>query len=316
MNFEDVLLKHNKSVVKSRSECDTSIEFAGRNWVMPVIPANMKSIINSNICKQFTCNDWLSIYHRIDGVSDVLSHVYQFNNSRLYTAVSVGIKEEWIKLIEYIGGIYKIDCFTVDVALSFNDNILPVLECIKKRYPDAYVIIGNGSTAEWVTWCNELHSKNLIDAIKVGIGVSQSCRTRQYTGFGSTTLGSLIECKKEAADSLKIISDGGLTVKNGEVWIGDVAKALIFGADMVMTGAAFAGCKDKPDAGDYYGNASFASKGEMKHVEGESIKPMLHGRTIEEQMNLIQDSLRSSISYSGGRNIKEMKELARWEILK
>src|SRR5437868_4749071 len=127
----------------------------------------------------------------------------------------------------------------------------------------------------------------------------------QFTGYGSSTLGSLIECVK-AAKTVDIISDGGITIEDGTVCIGDVAKALVFGAKFVMSGALFSQCIDSPAVvHGYFGNASEVAKGN-DHVEGKLVEVVTNGKTIKEQMKLIQQSLRSSISYSGGRNIGDL----------
>jgi GMP reductase len=320
LNYEDILLRHGKSIAKHRAtDCDSSAELGGRIFDVPVVAANMPSVMNRKIAKLFDKNNWFYIFPRVAGPDSVTKFVrYTSYNKFNIVSISVGVKQEWIDAIKFLRKYnYKVDYFNVDVALSFNDNVLPVLEVIKEYYPDAFVILGNGCTAEWAEWCSGLESKGLVNCIQVGIGVSAACKTRQYTGFGSSTLGSLIECKKAASPTLKIMSDGGLTITpDDDVCIGDIAKALIVGkADWVMTGAAFARCKDVPAAKTgYNGNASSHSKGHNFHVEGTSVQIKKKERlSVQEQMYLIRDSLRSSISYSGGRNIEEMRKSAKWE---
>ena len=73
--------------------------------------------------------------------------------------------------------------------------------------------------------------------------------TTPYTGFGSTTVDSLIECSnanKSLDKPMIIISDGGLTTDGPFVYFGDITKALIFGADWVMSGAIYSRCIDSP----------------------------------------------------------------------
>ena len=48
-DYEDIQLIPAKCIVKSRRECDTSIEFGGRTFRLPVVPANMQTIIDENI---------------------------------------------------------------------------------------------------------------------------------------------------------------------------------------------------------------------------------------------------------------------------
>lgn len=303
LNYNDVVLRPQRSIVPSRSLCDTSASLGNNIFAVPVVAANMKSIITPEICKIFDKNNWFYVYHRIDGVQDVINFVKYANENLNITSISVGIKEEWSALVQHLASQnYKVDYFTVDVAHSYTDYVLPVLRAIKDFYPDAYVICGNGCTKEWVSW---LESFKLVDCIKVGIGVSQSCLTRQFTGYGSSTLGSLVECVK-ASDG-DIMSDGGITIRSdGVVCVGDVAKALVFGADWVMSGALFSKCIDSPALiHGYFGNASQVAKGDV-HVEGHTVKVVSNGLTIEEQMQLIKESLRSSISYSGGSSVHDL----------
>ncbi len=296
LNFEDVVLKPQMCVVNSRSECDTSATLGKNTFTVPVVAANMKSILTSEICKQFDESNWFYVYHRIDGVEDVENFVLNAQEDFNVVSISVGIKEEWLEFVKNSKKFgQRIDYFTVDIAHSHTPNVLPILRTIRECYPDAYVICGNGCTKEWVQW---LESWGLVDCIKVGIGVSKSCRTREHTGFGSTTLSSLKECS--LASNGDVISDGG------HQQIGDIAKAIAFGADWVMSGSLFSKCIDSPSViHGYYGNASRDAKGN-DHVEGENIKVETNGLTIKEQMKLIQESLRSSISYSGGTNVYEL----------
>jgi len=338
LEYNDILLRHSKSIVASRSECDTSMMLGNHEFAVPIVAANMQSIITPNICRRFDKADWFYVYHRIKGTNDVFEFVdYAHDAEMNIVSISVGVKEEWLKLVRtlYKQG-YIIDYFTVDVALSYNENVTPILDTIRECYPDAYIILGNGATAEWARWVID---RRLADCIKVGIGVSTSCRTRQYTGYGSSTVSSLLEVVKETNGEIDIISDGGLTVNSElvgfekvkdkktkkkqhvaiykkEVAVGDVAKAIVIGANMVMSGALFAYCTDVPAAKEgYYGNASARAKGHNTHVEGETLhQHILRSKTVEEMMELAQYSLRSSISYSGNRNLEELRQNGKYDI--
>lgn len=311
-SYKDILLKHNKSVVTSRSLCDTSQQLGSHRFDVPVVMANMQSLVTPEICKMFDENDWFYVYHRLGGTNDVLAFAQLANQSFNITSLSIGVTDEWLHLILKLHGLgIKVDYFTIDVALSYSDNIITVLSAIKNWYPDAYVICGNGATREWVAWAKSLGT---IDCLKVGIGVSNACRTRQFTGFGSTTVSSLLECVEEANGEIAIMSDGGITVEGDTVWVGDVAKALVLGADFVMSGALFSRCIDSPSlVNGYFGNASARAKQHSHHVEGTTVTVASNGLTIKETMKLIKDSLRSSISYAGGTNIQELKERTKWD---
>ena len=112
------------------------------------------------------------------------------------------------------------------------------------------------------------------------------------------------------------MSDGGLTVdNNGEVWIGDINKALTLGSNFIMTGAAFSKCLDSPAVVDgYFGNASADAKGHRKHIEGTNVKIVTNSLTINQMCDLIEDSIRSGISYSGGKDLSAFNSVE-WDIL-
>lgn len=325
LNYENILLKHGKSVLNSRSEADISARLGNHTFKVPVVCANMPAVQSWDILRQFDANGWFYIYHRLNGPDDVFRFAQSGNEEFNITSISVGIKPEWIEMIKDLSADkVKVDYFTVDVALSYNGNILPVLRQIKESFPNAYVVVGNGCTGEWASW---LASTKLCDCIKVGIGVSKACQTRQFTGFGSSTISSVAECSDQIAQcnyytgfgrTAKVMSDGGITVnKDGIPFIGDITKALVVGkADWVMSGALFKHCADSPSVTHgYYGNASTHGKGHDKHVEGRNVTVHSNGYTVKQVMDLIEDSLRSSVSYSGGRNIEEMKKLTKWEIV-
>lgn len=302
LNYSDIILQHSKSIVSSREECDISTYFGKTLYNSPVCCANMQSILTKDICKVFDNRKWFYVYHRINGVFDVESFVTAANKENWNTvSISVGVGTDWCYLINRLeANGFRVDSFTIDVALSYNDNIIPVIEKIKDKYPNAYLIVGNGCIPEWIRWLKTLG----VDCAKVNIGVSKSCRTRQYTGFGSSTVTNLIECC--SVSNIDIMADGGLTVdNNGEVWIGDINKALVLGADFVMTGAAFSKCIDSPSIiNGYYGNASKQAKQSTKNIEGAKIQVETNGLTISQMCDLISDSIKSGISYAGGNTLK------------
>jgi GMP reductase len=306
-NYDDIILDNNKSIVKSRSECNIKTFFGSKEYSSPVCCSNMKSLLTPDICKIFDDKKWFYVYQRIDGCDDVFRFVQRTRIENWYsTSISVGIDNQWIDLLEQLSTMnYSVDSITVDVAHSFNDNIIPIIKASRKYYPNAFLIVGNGSTPEWIEFMEELG----VDCVKMGIGVSKACRTRQYTGFGSSTVTSLIKCS-EYAKTVKIMSDGGLTVdNNGEVWIGDINKSFVLGADYVMSGSLFSKCIDSPAVlNGYYGNASENAKGNKKHVEGTNVKVITNGLTISDICNLIEDSIKSGISYAGGKDLTCFKQ--------
>ncbi|MCH8980310.1 MAG: IMP dehydrogenase, partial [Armatimonadetes bacterium] len=78
------------------------------------------------------------------------------------------------------------------------------------------------------------------DGVKVGIGPGGGWTTRLTTSFGVPQLQALVDCREALAGRVPLIADGGITRD------GSVITALLFGADTVMLGSAFAGTLETP----------------------------------------------------------------------
>ncbi|MDZ7823081.1 MAG: hypothetical protein U5K75_02925 [Ahrensia sp.] len=55
-----------KCRVESRSECDASVELGGRSFRIPVVPANMKTVVDEKICTWMAQNGYFYVMHRFD----------------------------------------------------------------------------------------------------------------------------------------------------------------------------------------------------------------------------------------------------------
>ncbi len=312
INYNQVLLHPRKCVLEHRSDADITVKLGKHTFASPVIPANMPAIMDRERCLLFASKGWFYVYPRLAGPIDVGMFVLSMQDTDKVISISVGITDEWkCVLVRMTSMKYRIDYITIDVAHSHSDKCEEMIKRIKRLYPETYLIVGNGCSMEWVEWLKSLGA----NAAKVGIGVSTACRTRHYTGFGSTTYSDLFLCSREQSEGtpkrlgIDIISDGGLTIdESGDVWIGDIAKAICAGADMVMSGSLFKDCIDSPSLlGGYYGNASRTAKGDL-HVEGAHLKVNTNGLTTLQMMDLIRDSLKSSVSYAGGKCLADIRD--------
>ena len=69
--YKDIILRHKKSIVSSRSECDISTYWGNKKYASPVCASNMASILTPQICKIFDDRNWFYVYHRINGVREI-----------------------------------------------------------------------------------------------------------------------------------------------------------------------------------------------------------------------------------------------------
>ncbi|MGH8861245.1 MAG: IMP dehydrogenase [Jatrophihabitantaceae bacterium] len=79
------------------------------------------------------------------------------------------------------------------------------------------------------------------DAVKVGVGPGSICTTRIVTGVGAPQVTAVYEAAQACKPAgVPVIADGGLQ------YSGDIAKAIVAGADTVMVGSLLAGCDESP----------------------------------------------------------------------
>jgi hypothetical protein len=65
-DYDNILLLPRKCRVESRSECDAGVELGGRKFRLPVVPANMKTVVDENICLWMAQNNYFYVMHRFD----------------------------------------------------------------------------------------------------------------------------------------------------------------------------------------------------------------------------------------------------------
>jgi len=304
-DYEDIQLIPNKCIVKSRSECDTSVKLGKFTFKMPVVPANMQTIVDETICEQLAANGYFYIMHRFDSHKRI-AFIKKMKQKNLFTSISVGVKQEEFQFIDELAQADLVpDYITIDIAHGHSNAVIEMIRNIKEKLPASFVIAGNVGTPEAV---RELENAG-ADATKVGIGPGKVCITKLKTGFGTGgwQLAALHWCSKAARKP--IIADGGIRTH------GDIAKSVRFGATMVMIGSLFAGCEESPGETkvedgivykEYFGSASEFQKGEKKNVEGKKIWVVYKG-SLKDTYKEMQQDLQSAISYAGGCDLESIR---------
>lgn len=304
-DYEDIQLIPAKCVVSSRSQCDTSIALGGRSFRLPVIPANMQTIIDEKIAIYLAENNYFYIMHRFEPHKR-LAFIKDMQARGLFASISVGVKEDEHNFIKQLAELQlSPEYITIDIAHGHSNAVIDMIQHIKKNLPKSFVIAGNVGTPEAV---RELEHAG-ADATKVGIGPGKVCITKIKTGFGTGgwQLAALRWCAKAATKP--IIADGGIRTH------GDIAKSIRFGATMVMIGSLFAGHEESPGVTiekdgklykEYFGSASEFQKGERKNVEGKKMFVEYKGSLKDTLIEMEQD-LQSSISYAGGTKLDAIR---------
>jgi GMP reductase len=305
-DYDKVLLLPRKCRVQSRSECDPGVDFGGRRFKLPIVPANMKTVLNEDLSLWLAQNGYFYVMHRFD--LDTVAFVRRMKAAGAYASISVGVKQADMDVVDKLAAEGLVpEYVTIDIAHGHADTVRDMIHHLKARLPSAFVIAGNVGTPEAVidleTWG--------ADATKVGIGPGKVCITRMKTGFGTGgwQLSALKWCARVATKP--IIADGGIREH------GDIAKSIRFGASMVMVGSMLAGHEESPGATvevdgklykEYYGSASDFNKGQYKHVEGKRILEPVKGR-LAETLREMEEDLQSSISYAGGTKLADIRKV-------
>ncbi|OFI50453.1 GMP reductase [Floricoccus tropicus] len=306
-DYEDIQLVPNKCIIKSRSEADTSVKFGKHTFRLPVVPANMQTIIDEEIAEYLAKNDYFYIMHRFDEEAR-RPFIEKMKAQGLISSISVGVKDNEYRFIDELAEAGLVpDYITIDIAHGHSDSVINMIKYIKEKLPESFVIAGNVGTPEAV---RELENAG-ADATKVGIGPGKVCITKVKTGFGTGgwQLAAVRLCAKAARKP--IIADGGIRTH------GDIAKSVRFGASMVMVGSLFAAHEESPGKTvevdgqlfkEYYGSASEYQKGEHKNVEGKKIL-LPHKGNLQDTLTEMEQDLQSSISYAGGKDLESLTKV-------
>ncbi|RIY35569.1 GMP reductase [Psittacicella gerlachiana] len=306
-DYEDIQLIPNKCIVESRSECNTSVKLGKMEFKIPVVPANMQTIIDEALAEDLARKGYFYIMHRFTPETRE-SFIRHMKGQGLFASISIGVKEDEFGFVEHLAAQNLVpEYITIDIAHGHSNSVIAMIKHIKKYLPESFVIAGNVGTPEAV---RELELAG-ADATKVGIGPGKVCITKLKTGFGTGgwQLSAVRWCAKAATKP--IIADGGIRDH------GDVAKSIRFGATLVMIGSLFSGHEQSPGETleidgklykEYFGSASEFQKGARKNVEGKKILTPFKGDLFETLEEMQQD-LQSSISYAGGKDLEALRKV-------
>jgi IMP dehydrogenase len=154
---------------------------------------------------------------------------------RLRVAGAVGVGEESYKRARHLVEA-GVDALVVDVAHGHSRLLLEMVSRLKKD-TTVEVIGGNTATRAGARAIAEAGA----DAVKVGVGPGSICTTRVVAGVGVPQVTAIMEAARACRPlGVPVIADGGVQ------YSGDIAKAIVAGADSVMLGGLLAGCEESP----------------------------------------------------------------------
>jgi IMP dehydrogenase len=168
---------------------------------------------------------------------------------KLRVGAAVGVGEGTEERVEALSAA-GVDAIVVDTAHGHSAGVIERVRWVKRNYPHIDVIGGNIATGAAALALVEAGA----DAVKVGIGPGSICTTRIVTGVGVPQIMAIDNVAKSLKGSgVPLIADGGIRFS------GDIAKAIVAGADTVMMGSAFAGTDEAPGETILYQGRSYKS---------------------------------------------------------
>jgi len=336
--FDDVLLVPNYSEFL-RDEVNLEVLLHPKIKLnLPIVSSPMDTVSLSPMAISLAQRGGLGFIHRNLSIQDQMNEVVNVKNAslsgegkdatdengKLIVGAAVGIGGD---LQERLQGLIEVgaNIILVDSANGNTKGIIDVVKFIKANY-QIPVMAGNICTYEG--------AKNLIeagsDSLRVGMGPGSICTTRIVTGIGMPQLTALSEvCRavKESGQNVTVVADGGIKQ------IGDVSKALGFGADCAMLGSMLAGFDESPGNlienngqrfKSYRGmgsvgamkagsNARYGQGPDPKKMVAEGVEGLVKYKgEVGHFLNQVEGGLRSSLFYTGFQNIAEFQSGAKF----
>lgn len=258
ISFQDVLLipKHNNY---NSSEVESSI-LINRGKIdykfnQPIVPSNSCLITDVKMAVSLICQNSLAIFHSGSEYYR-LSYSEENKTPNLLRSLkeikdiclNLSDKKDYLKFLGFTIGtdisdydrvneLYNegIRIFCVEQLIGDSDDVLAMVDFIRKKDDDILIIAGNVVTGEG--------AKSLwlmgADIVKCGFGASYNDNSREQTGCGVPQLSALIDCASKKSRGQYLMCNDGLNST------GDIVKALCF-SDFVMSYNLFTSTYESP----------------------------------------------------------------------
>ena len=330
LTYDDVLLLPDASEVVP-SEVATKTSLTRRiSLDIPLISAAMDTVTESAMAIAMAKLGGIGIIHRNLAIEEQVTHAKLVKGAGLIVGAAVGVGDDGFKRAEELIEV-GVDVIVVDTAHGHHRAVLDAIERIKNKYSDQEIIGGNVAT--------RAGTQALInagaDAVKVGVGPGSICTTRVIAGVGVPQITAIMEAAKACKKAdVPLIADGGLQFS------GDIAKAIVSGADSVMLGSLLAGCDESPgeliESGGkkfkrYRGMGSLGamqSRGESKSYskdrymqddvlsEDKLVPEGIEGKVayrgpVADVVHQLVGGLRSGMGYAGAEDISALQKRGR-----
>jgi IMP dehydrogenase len=321
LSFDDMLLVPKYSNIESRSEVDLTSNIRDMKFELPIVSSPMDTVTESEMSLAMSRRGGLGVIHRYNSIEEQVRVTEEVLSQSQRSSAALGVTGDYM---DRAAALYDagVRIFCLDIAHGHHVLMERAIKNLRQKYgSEVYLIAGNVAMAEGYL---DLSSWG-ADAVRVGIGGGSICSTRIQTGHGVPTLQSVMAChlargltaskRSKNYTPAKIVADGGIRTA------GDVVKSLAAGADFVMLGSMLAGTKESPGTvfqektgGRYKVYRGMASpeaqeawRGEARSLEGVSTTVPYKG-SVYKILESLSMNIRSGFSYTGARNITELRE--------
>lgn len=303
LTYDDVLIvPQAETKIASRKETDISVKFGPFTLQKPIVTAPMDTVSGEKMA---------ALMHRLGGltfmprvfVNEALEAAERLQKAKVDAVYSIGLKDalQNATLFKKLG----VKALLLDVAHGGMSEIIRTAAEIQEKLK-LTVIAGNIVSYDQAM----SYKKAGLTIARVGVGGGGMCITRLVAGAGFPQLSAVFET---VASGLEIIADGGIRKP------ADFAKAIAAGARVIMVGSMLAGTEEAPgevvggfkkargQASEDYMKDNGSKMGEFRSAEGIMTMVPYKG-SAERIINDLVGGLRSAMSYTGAKNIKEFQE--------
>jgi IMP dehydrogenase len=301
LTYDDVLLLPDASDVVP-SEVNTQTRLTRNiSLAIPIASSAMDTVTESEMAIAMAGAGGIGILHRNLSIEDQVKQVKlaraagDGGSGLVGAAVGVG-EDGYARAVALIEA--GVNVVVVDTAHGHHRGVLDAVSRIKKEFPHIEIIGGNVATR---AGAQALINAG-VDAVKVGVGPGSICTTRVVAGVGVPQVTAIMEAHKACVTAgIPLIADGGLQ------YSGDIAKAIVAGADTVMLGSLLAGCAESPadlieiNGRKFKGYRGMGSLGAMQS-RGEQ-KSYSKDRYMQDDVlaedKLVPEGIEGKVAYSG-----------------
>ncbi len=230
--------------------------------------------------------------------SEQFPHASNDADGRLLVGAAVGyFGESWERATTLVEA--GVDVLVVDTAHGHARLLLDMIRRLKAdpALRHVEVIGGNVATREGAQALVDAG----VDAVKVGVGPGSICTTRVVAGVGVPQVTAVYDASLACGPAgVPLIADGGLQ------YSGDIAKALVAGAESVMFGSLLAGCEESPGElvfvnGKQY--KSYRGMGSLAAMSSRGKKSYSKDRyfqaDVESDDKIVPEGIEGQVAYRG-----------------